>query len=86
MPASYDSTRYDPAHPHYDYDAATYNPADYDAWKQSRIAYLLKQQGRDVPPNPFGPDSSSAVRLKVSGKAIKVMYGNIVQVLRGLWS
>jgi hypothetical protein len=79
----FDPTRYDPAHPHYDYDAASYNPADYDAWKQSRIAYLLKQQGHDVPPNPFGPDGSASVRGEVTPKNwIKVTYRNIVQLFR----
>jgi len=77
----FDPTRYDPAHPHYDYDAATYNPADYEAWKQSRIAYQLKQR-RDTP-NPFGPDGSASVRGEVTPKNwIKVTYRNIVQMFR----
>jgi hypothetical protein len=75
----FDLTRYDPAQPVYTYDRNNYDPADYEAWKQSRIAYQLKEY-----PNvsdPFGPDGSTAVRGNANPKnnLVKVAYRNIVQ-------
>jgi hypothetical protein len=77
----YDPTRYDPAQPIYPFDANNYDPADYEAWKQSRIAYQLKQK-RDAP-NPFGLNGSAAVRGEITPKDwIKATYNNIVQIFR----
>jgi hypothetical protein len=75
----FDPTRYDPAHPIYHYDPNNYDAADYEAWKQSRIAYQLKEY-----PNvsdPFGPDGSAAVHGNANPKnnLVKVAYRNIVE-------
>jgi hypothetical protein len=73
-------TKYDPANPHYPYDPAHYDRADYAEWKRQRDAYWRTQPARV---NPFGPDSTAAVRIKQSSKGIiTAAYNGIVQIIR----
>jgi len=80
--AGYDPAKYDPAHPRYDYEPETYDPADYEEWKQARVAYQLKHHPNRS--NPFGPESSAAVRIKphIARRIITAAYNGIVQFFR----